>query len=393
MAQIQSKFIANNAVTSTKIANGAVTDSKLGTGIDAAKLADGSVSNTELQYINSLTSNAQTQLDAKINNSEKGANNGVATLDAGGKVPVSQLPSSVMEFKGLFDPATATFTDAAGNAGDVYQASAAGSYDAGSGSITYAIGDWAVHNGSVFQKSLNSNSVASVNGQTGVVVLTTTNISEGTNLYYTDERAQDAIGNNLLDTASVDLSYNDGTGQISAAVLPAGVDHDQLLNYSASKHVDHSLVNINTAANSGMSGGGDISTSRSMVVDPTNAPAVTAASNDYILIADASDVNNLKKVTAQSIADLASTPLNSKQNFTLSAGDITNQYVDLSQVARNSSIIVSVSGIVQAEGSDYTVTYTGGVGGNTRITFAGDLATGGAAELVATDVLRVQYEY
>lgn len=36
------------------------------TGIDAAKLADGSVSNTELQYINSLTSNAQTQLTAKL---------------------------------------------------------------------------------------------------------------------------------------------------------------------------------------------------------------------------------------------------------------------------------------------------------------------------------------
>lgn len=36
------------------------------TGIDAAKLADGSVSNTELQYINSLSSNAQTQLDARI---------------------------------------------------------------------------------------------------------------------------------------------------------------------------------------------------------------------------------------------------------------------------------------------------------------------------------------
>ena len=33
--------------------------------IDAAKLADGSVSNTEFQYINSLSSNAQTQLDAK----------------------------------------------------------------------------------------------------------------------------------------------------------------------------------------------------------------------------------------------------------------------------------------------------------------------------------------
>lgn len=37
--------------------------------------------------------------------------------------------------------------------------------------------------------------VSSVNGQTGVVVLTTTNISEGTNLYFTNARAQAATAN------------------------------------------------------------------------------------------------------------------------------------------------------------------------------------------------------
>ena len=42
-------------------------DIKAGAAIDATKLADGSVTNTELQYINSLTSNAQTQLDGKLN--------------------------------------------------------------------------------------------------------------------------------------------------------------------------------------------------------------------------------------------------------------------------------------------------------------------------------------
>lgn len=39
----------------------------------------------------------------------------------------------------------------------------------------------------------------------------TTNISEGTNLYFTDERAQDAVGNNV----GTGLSYNDSTGAIS----------------------------------------------------------------------------------------------------------------------------------------------------------------------------------
>ena len=90
----------------------------------------------------------------------KGAVSGYCPLDSGQKVPVGNLPNSIMEYKGAFDPATATFTDASGNAGDVYWATAAGTYDAGSGNITYVIGDWAVHNGTIFQKSLNSNTTA-----------------------------------------------------------------------------------------------------------------------------------------------------------------------------------------------------------------------------------------
>lgn len=46
-----------NQIVDAQIASGAA--------IDASKLADGSVSNTEFQYINSLTSNAQDQLDGK----------------------------------------------------------------------------------------------------------------------------------------------------------------------------------------------------------------------------------------------------------------------------------------------------------------------------------------
>ncbi len=38
--------------------------SMLETGIDATKLADGTITNSELQYINSLSSNAQTQISA-----------------------------------------------------------------------------------------------------------------------------------------------------------------------------------------------------------------------------------------------------------------------------------------------------------------------------------------
>ena len=47
----------------------AIANNYLGTGINANKLANGSVSNTELQYINSLSSNAQTQLNSKPSSS------------------------------------------------------------------------------------------------------------------------------------------------------------------------------------------------------------------------------------------------------------------------------------------------------------------------------------
>jgi hypothetical protein len=44
--------------------DGVVDSGTLATGIDATKLADGTITNSELQYINSLSSNAQTQISA-----------------------------------------------------------------------------------------------------------------------------------------------------------------------------------------------------------------------------------------------------------------------------------------------------------------------------------------
>lgn len=61
--------------------------------------------------------------------------------------------------------------------------------------------------------------VTSVNGFTGAVVLDTDDIAEGANLYFTDERAQDAVGGILTDSNTVDFDYNDGAPSITANVL------------------------------------------------------------------------------------------------------------------------------------------------------------------------------
>lgn len=146
----------------------------------------------------SLTDDADLDLIATaIQSTEKGANNGVATLDSGGKIPASQLPNSVMEYQGMWNANTnsPTLADGVGNTGDVYRVSVAGSQDLGSGSVSYAIGDYVIYNGSTWEKSDGTDAVTSVNGNTGVVVLDTDDISEGaTNLYYTAARFNSAFG-------------------------------------------------------------------------------------------------------------------------------------------------------------------------------------------------------
>ena len=76
------------------------------------------------------------------------------------------------------------------------------------------------------------------------------------------EAAQDAVGNVLTDSASIDFTYNDAGNTITAAVLPAGVNHNALQNFVANQHIDHSTVLIN--AGTGLTGGGDITASRTL---------------------------------------------------------------------------------------------------------------------------------
>jgi hypothetical protein len=62
---------------------------------------------------------------------------GIPQLDSNGKILVSQLPNSVMEYKGTWDAATNTPTlaNGTGNQGDVYLCNVAGTVDFGAGAI------------------------------------------------------------------------------------------------------------------------------------------------------------------------------------------------------------------------------------------------------------------
>ncbi len=92
-ATVSNKGVASFDTNNFSVSSGAVSiktagvgNTAVATGIDATKIADGSVSNTEFQYINSLSSNAQTQLTGKLtasNNLSDVANAGTSRTNLG----------------------------------------------------------------------------------------------------------------------------------------------------------------------------------------------------------------------------------------------------------------------------------------------------------------------
>jgi hypothetical protein len=98
---------------------------------------------------------SQALLDTYQLRSEKGNANGYASLDSQGKVPISQLPSSIMEYKGTWNAATNTPTlaNGTGDTGDVYICNVAGTVNFGAGPITFAVGDYVIYSGTIWQRS------------------------------------------------------------------------------------------------------------------------------------------------------------------------------------------------------------------------------------------------
>ena len=83
-SQITSAKIADSAITSAKINDGAIVNADINASaaIDATKIHDGTISNTEFGYLNGVSSNIQTQLDAKgASNANLTAIGNLATTD------------------------------------------------------------------------------------------------------------------------------------------------------------------------------------------------------------------------------------------------------------------------------------------------------------------------
>lgn len=78
------------------------------------------------------------------------------------------------------------------------------------------------------------------------------------------------------------------------------------------------------------------------------------------------------------------------EKFVLTSTDITNQYITLQHHVKHESITAFANRLAIHPTDDYTLSV---VSNKTRLTFAGEIATGGLSALVAGDVIRVNYTY
>jgi len=287
----------------------------------------------------------------KIDVTEKAAANGVASLDGGGKIPAAQLPNSVMEFQGNWAPSTNTPTlaDGTGNAGDVYKSTDGGTVDFGAGNITFAAGDFAIYNGTIWEKSVNSNEVVSVAGKTGVVLIIAADLADF-------EATVSANASVAANTAKVSAdgsvtSHSDVSDAGSGAIISAA-ERTKLSNIEVAAQVNAALAS-QVEAEAGIE----------------STKTMTALR------------------VAQAIAALETVGVTSGREVkTLVAGDITNGYIELSQPANaNSLSVIPIGGIPQEPGIDFTESI---VVVNTRVTFAGDLLG-----LVAGEKLLLEYTF
>ncbi len=138
----------------------------------------------------------------------------------------------------------------------------------------------------------------------GEISIPSTQISDFT------EATQDVIGALLQDSSTINFTYNDGAGTLQTDVIVTGIDHNSLLNYSASRHIDHSSVTI--TGFSGLTGGGNLTSSTGIWLTNTSVTPGTYGSSSQASVFTVdqqgritSASNSSINVTASAISDFS----------------------------------------------------------------------------------------
>lgn len=253
----------SNKFFSDELAKGAVVDNSIASGITDKAPSQQSVFNA---------------LNLKLDASQVGASGGVASLDAGGKIPSAQLPALAL---------TDVHVVADNAARDLL------TVEEGDVAIVTSTGKSWIYDGAGWQELTAAGAVVSVNGETGAVSLDADDISEapsGVNQYFTGQRAKDAV---VVNSSS-------------------GTQTDQAMSVSAAKEYSESQADAASGA------------ALSAAEDYTDLAVSGLASEGYADSAAASALS-----AAENYTDLAVSGLASEQFVNESVSGLASEsYVD-----------------------------------------------------------------
>ena len=248
------------------------------------------------QVVLDTLASLQTQIDDLIP-SQSGQSGKFLTTN--GSVLSWSSVAGGLSYQGTWNASTNTPTLASGvgTNGYYYIVSTAGSTNL-DGITDWQIGDWLMFNGTIWQKIDQSNLVTSVNGQTGAVSLTTTNINEGTNLYYLDSRARQSL------SAGTGISYSTSTGVITNS----SPDQTVSLTGAGTTSISGTYPSFTITSNDQYQGTVTSVTGTSPIVSSGgNTPAIsipqaTSSVSGYLSSTDWSTFNNKGDGTVTSVA-------------------------------------------------------------------------------------------
>lgn len=263
--------------------------------LDASKfIKTSSVTDTELGYLSGVTSGIQSQfastnITSKILTGLSVTGGTIVSTDtilqAFGKLQNQvNAVAGAMDYQGTWNANTnsPTLASGAGTKGYVYRVSVSGSTNL-DGITDWKAGDFAVFNGTAWDKWDSTDAVTSVNGYVGTVTLVSGDISETSNLYFTNARVDSRVQAYTGDITLSGTSFAIGSGKVTNAMLAGSI--------TAAKLVGTDIATVGTIT-AGIWQGTSISTTY------TDAKIKGAATTGQLLYASATD-------TAATSANLA----------------------------------------------------------------------------------------
>lgn len=176
------------------------------------------VKNSELLVDHSQVTNFSSEVDARIG-LQKAVATGLATLGADGKIPTEQLSSIAINNTFVVVSSSSLVTLVA-SIGDIAVVS--------SSNETYVLQDNPASDINNWILLLTPASVESVNSKTGIINLSTSDIGEGSNLYFTNSRVDDRVNALINDGIGIYKDYNAASGTLTLNINEGNISINNL---------------------------------------------------------------------------------------------------------------------------------------------------------------------